>query len=168
MTREFTYSCHTCGELHVGIPSFGADYPLEYLLVPDADKAGRTQLTADTCVLDDNTYFVRGCVEIPVHGYEDPLVWGVWVTLSEKNFCIFTDTLNQEGRERHGPFFGWLTTVPPGYPDALLKTMVHVRPLPERPLIELEPTQHPLAVDQRDGIEPERVAEIVDMVLHRL
>jgi len=36
-----------------------------------------------------------------------------------------------------------------------------------RPLVELELTDHPLAVDQRDGIEQARLQEIVIGLLHQ-
>jgi hypothetical protein len=38
---------------------------------------------------------------------------------------------------------------------------VHFRAGNQRPTIELEPTEHPLAVDQRTGITIERAWEIV-------
>lgn len=44
--------------------------------------------------------------------------------------------------------------------------VVHLQPVPTRPLVELEPTEHPLAVDQREGITPDRAREIVMAVLH--
>jgi hypothetical protein len=47
-----------------------------------------------------------------------------------------------------------------------LKTMVHQRPVGERPMVELEETDHPLSVDQRDGIDPARMEEIISRVLH--
>ncbi|MFF0296871.1 hypothetical protein ACFYS8_16970 [Kitasatospora sp. NPDC004615] len=36
----------------------------------------------------------------------------------------------------------------------------------QRPLIELEPTDHPLTVEQRAGITRDRVREIAEAVLH--
>jgi hypothetical protein len=93
-------------------------------------------------------------------------VYGVWVSLSEKSFATFRDTYELEGREQQAPFFGWLTAVPPPFPEALLKTMVHLRPVPNRPYIELEPTDHPLAVAQKEGISPARVQEIAERLLH--
>ena len=55
----------------------------------------------------------------------------------------------------------------PCYPETLqLKTMVRTRRVGLRPLVELEPTDHPLAVEQRFGITWRRVQEIVETVLH--
>jgi hypothetical protein len=47
-----------------------------------------------------------------------------------------------------------------------LKTKVHLRDDGIRPLIELEPSSHPLAVDQREGITVDRVAEIYAAYMH--
>ncbi|MFQ6227966.1 DUF2199 domain-containing protein [Nocardia sp. NPDC002869] len=63
---------------------------------------------------------------------------------------------------------GWLTTDLSAYsPTTLnLKTRLHTRPVGERPFIELEPTDHPLAVEQRTGITRDRVHEIAEAMLH--
>jgi hypothetical protein len=47
-----------------------------------------------------------------------------------------------------------------------LKTMVYHRALGLRPLVELEPTDHPLAVHQREGIPPSELQKIITSVLH--
>ncbi|MFF0442053.1 DUF2199 domain-containing protein [Kitasatospora sp. NPDC004614] len=47
-----------------------------------------------------------------------------------------------------------------------LKTNLHTKPIGQRPLIELEPTDHPLTVEQRAGITRDRVREIAEAVLH--
>lgn len=66
------------------------------------------------------------------------------------------------------PYFGWLSTDLFLYsPSTInLKTHVHTRPIGQRLFIELEPTDHPLAVGQRTGIAMERVRKIAEAVLH--
>ena len=55
----------------------------------------------------------------------------------------------------------------PLYPSTEnLKTRVHLRDDGVRPYIELEPTDHPLAVEQRNGITVDRVAEILAYYEH--
>ncbi len=77
------------------------------------------------------------------------------------------DFWEQPGRESEPPYFGWLSSVVPGYPKTLsLNTMVHTRPVGARPLIELEPTDHPLAVEQRDGISWDRIQQIAELARH--
>ena len=66
-----------------------------------------------------------------------------------------------------GPFFGWLNAYLKPYPDTMnLKTQVHLRDNGIRPFIELEPTDHPLAIEQRTGISVTRVAELYEIMVH--
>jgi len=70
-------------------------------------------------------------------------------------------------RSQVGPFFGWLDAWLKPYPDTMnLKTQVHLRDDGVRPYIELEPTSHPLSVEQRTGISVDRVAEIYSAIVH--
>ncbi|MFG2116228.1 DUF2199 domain-containing protein [Streptomyces sp. NPDC048718] len=125
-------------------------------------------LTSDECVVLAEHYFVKGLIEIPVVGSDEVFSWAVWVSLSRENFSRARDLWEKPGRESEEPYFGWLTTdLLPYSPTTLnLKTYVHTRPVGERPLVELEPTDHPLAVEQRTGITLERVREIAAAVLH--
>jgi hypothetical protein len=163
----FAFRCGTCHAVHEGIPSFGWDYPVQYLAVPESQRGQRCVLTPDTCAIDDEHYFVRGCLDVPLIGRDDILSWGVWTSLSMKNFVRFQELLAERERAAHEPFFGWLCSHVWIYPETLnLKTRVHLRDNGLRPYIELEPTEHPLAVEQRDGITVERVAEIYEKMLH--
>jgi len=163
----FEFRCRSCGEIHKGTPGFGAAAPLSYYAVPEAERGSRCELGSDDCVIDRAFFFVRGCLEIPVHGEEEPLVWGVWVSLSEPNFLAWLRLFEEERRSHVGPFFGWLNAWLKPYPEAVnLKTRVHLRDHGLRPRIELEPTDHPLAQEQRNGISVDRVAEIYAIMMH--
>ena len=106
-------------------------------------------------------------MEVPVAEVQERFSWDVWVSLSQKNFARACELWQKPGREREPPYFGWLNTALPCYPNTLnLKTMVHTREVGRRPWIELEPTDHPLAVEQREGITLARVQEIAELLLH--
>jgi hypothetical protein len=47
-----------------------------------------------------------------------------------------------------------------------LKINLRTQPIGQRPLIDVEPTDHPLAVEQRTGITLDRVREIAEMMSH--
>lgn len=162
------FQCSTCGKWHDELPmSFGADAPYWYEAVAPEERGRRVAISSDQCVIDDEQFFVRGVLEIPVIDGEGPFTWGVWVSLSRKNFHRMADLWETVGRENEPPYFGWLSTAIPCYPDTLnLKTHVHTRPVGRRPSIELEPKEHPLALEQRDGITVARVEEIAECVLH--
>ena len=166
-SEPFRFECATCGSYHLGIPSFGWDFPVQYLAVPESERAQRVELSDDACVIDDEWFFVRGCLEIPVEGYDEPLSYGVWLSLSRANYARYAELFDKADRVEGEQFFGWLCTAIPGYPDTqLLKTVVRVRPWPTRPLVQLEPTDHPLSLEQRTGISAMRVQQIVERIMH--
>ena len=113
-------------------------------------------------------FLIQGCLEIPVVDGSEAFAWGVWTSLSQENFKRTVELWGTEGRENEPPYFGWLSSRMPLYPETLnLKTHVHTRPVGQRPFIELEPTDHPLAVEQREGITMARVREIAAALLHQ-
>lgn len=167
MASDPGFSCSCCGAHHPELPmNFTAAAPAVW--DPAFADAEDCLLSSDQCVVQGQHYFVKGLIEIPVNGGDEVFSWGVWVSLSRENFSRAADWWDRPGRESEKPYFGWLTTDLPVYsPTTLnLKTNVHTRPLGERPFVELEPTDHPLAVEQRTGITLDRVREIAAAVLH--
>jgi len=70
-------------------------------------------------------------------------------------------------RSHIGPFFGWLSAELPLDPSAENpKTRVHLRDNGIRLFVEREPTDQPLAIEQRDRIPVARVAEIYAHLVH--
>lgn len=167
MTSDLGFTCTCCGAQHPELPM---NYTAEAPAVWDPAFAGADDclLSSDQCVIHGQHYFVKGLIEIPVIDSDEVFSWGVWVSLSRENFSRAADLWDKPGREAEQPYFGWLTTDLPVYsPTPLdLKTRVHTRPVGERPFVELEPTAHPLAVEQRTGITLDRVREIAAAVLH--
>jgi hypothetical protein len=113
-------------------------------------------------------FFIRGVIEIPVTGRDEPFGWTVWVSVSGDNFARAVDAWYRPGRESEPPYFGWLSNEISVYPDPTinLKAYLRTRPVGQRPWIELEPTGHPLAVEQRNGIDEARVREIAARAMH--
>jgi hypothetical protein len=163
----FSFKCTRCKETHEGMPSFGALAPLSYYEIPEDERGTRCTLRSDDCVIDEKWFFVRGCLEIPVLGEAEPFVWGVWGSLSKANFVEWSNYFGEARRSHTGPYFGWLNAHIGLYPDTRnLKTAVHIRDDGVRPYIELEPTDHPLAIEQREGITVQRVAELYSLMMH--
>ena len=167
MADSNSFVCATCGETHEGIPGLSFDAPFHYNQMSPDERSASAFLNTDVCSIAGEDFFVRGCLEIPVHGQEEPFIWGVWVSLSKSNFDRYVETIGTSALGE-GPHFGWLCSRLPGYPDTLhLKTNVHFRAGGLRPLVEVEPTDHPLAVDQRDGMSAEAIRRIVEANLHQ-
>jgi hypothetical protein len=133
--------------------------------VPEEQRAERCRISEDLCVLDGEDYFFRCVLELPLHGGDDRYGLGVWSTLSATNFNIYADDFNGPGKADFGPFFGWQANRVPKFDDPFIqKCRVHFHAGKLRSTIELEPTDHPLAIAQRDGITITKALEIASTV----
>jgi len=119
-------------------------------------------------MIDDEDIFVRGCLEIPIIGQQDSFIYGVWESVSKASFARIVELWGASIIENEPPKFGWLCNNISLYPTTLsLKTNLHLHGGGKRPSIELEPTDHPLAVEQRQGISIKRVEEIATALSFR-
>lgn len=166
--NEFEFKCSICDEIHKGMPSFGIMAPNYYFSIPKNELSERVFLTTDTCVIDNENFFVRGCLEIPVIGYLEKFSFGAWVSLSEDNFYRFEELYDKVNREHEVPMFGWFSSwVWPYYEDTEnIKSRIHFRNNGIRPYIELEPTNHPLALAQTIGITEQDLYKIYEYYVH--
>lgn len=168
MTDADGYLCHRCDERHDGPPfSYGTDAPVHW---SDEDATRPDSLLEqEYCVIRDEFFFVKGNVSIPVRDADQDFEWTVWVSLSRANMTRALDVWTTEGRESEPAYFGWLSTdlsAVYGQTTVNLKTHVHTRPVGIRPVIFVEPGDHPLSIEQQQGITRARVREFADIVLH--
>lgn len=163
-----SYLCKSCGKVHDGLPtSYGVEAPFNWEGLNDDERKKRGEISTDQCVIDNDQFYVKGNIEIPILGASERFVWTVWVSLSQESFARATKLWNKRGRENEPPYFGWLSTRLPCYPETLnLKTSVVTRTKGVRFRIDLEPTDHPLAIEQRTGIGWGRIQEFAEKILH--
>lgn len=144
---------------------FGPTEPDYVAAIPVRNRAGRVQMDCDLCIVDHRYFFIRGCLELPINGTRFTFTWLVWASLSEKNFNRAVDLWESSGREGEPPYFGWLNNRLPGYPDTTeLKLNVHTREVGKRPAFEVEFTNHPLAMEQRNGMTQKRAESLARLV----
>jgi hypothetical protein len=167
MSTDVGYFCSCCGQQHAELPfSYGALAPAYW---DENMKDGeRTILGGEQCVIGGEQFYVRARLVLPVLDSPDEFDWGVWVSVSKPSFARICDLWTDPERIKEPPYFGWLATELPIYePTTLnLKTRLQSQAIGVRPTIELEPTDHPLAVEQRTGITMARVQAIAEMLLH--
>lgn len=164
---ESSFRCRSCAEEHAGPPfSYGSDAPAVWSDEFSSDD--NSELSDERCVIRGEHFFVRARILLPVVDADVTFDWGVWTTLSEANFQRMSELWTTPGREAEPHYFGWLSTELPGYEPSTLWLKCHVltQPVGERPVLRLEPTDHPLAVEQRDGISTARVREFAELLLH--
>jgi hypothetical protein len=132
------------------------------------ERDERSELGEEQCVIGEEHFFVRGLVRLPVLDAEADFEWGVWVSLSRGDFLRMSDLWQAPGREAEPAYSGSLATALPTYsPSTLdLRTLVHTQPVGLRPVVELEPADHPLAREQREGITVARVQRLAELLLH--
>jgi hypothetical protein len=162
-----TYTCATCGQTHAGLPlSFAADFPDPYANLNPDERDARAVIGSDQCIIDQQQFFLRGCLEIPIIGQSEPFLWGLWATVWEKDFDEIADCWETQGREnKHGPFNGRLANSVKDYPETLnlkLKIVLGAPFKPDfglsgftvgtRPLFYIEESEHPFAKEQQHGI----------------
>jgi hypothetical protein len=155
-----TYKCATCGEIHDDLPDIGDDKPYYWYTIPEEQRASLAELTEDTCIIDNEDYFIRGVINIPILDYEHDFGFGVWVSQKKENFFNY---LENSDSNQIGPYFGWLSTEISYYEKSTLnlKTMAHFMGNGKRPRIEVEPSDHPLSINQHQGITRAEAWEIV-------
>ena len=142
------------------MPAFDSDAPADW----DPALAGEegSALGSDQCVVRDERWLLRGNLVLPVQGDGEDLVWGVWLSVSEGTFDRAAELWEHPHRVREPPYPGWLATELPGYEVSTLGMLARLRhrPVGLRPLVVLHGSDHPLAVEQREGIGPERAEQL--------
>src|SRR5262249_14448685 len=135
-----TFLCRNCGATHAGPAlSYGAEAPAAWYEISENQRKNRSVLSSDQCVIDRKYFFIAGNIEIAIIGSEKVFRWTVWVSLTKKHYERAAALWDKVGREAEPPYFGWLSTSLPAYPDTLnLRTNVHTRPVGIRPYVELE------------------------------
>jgi hypothetical protein len=159
---QLSWTCKCCDRSFDTLPmSYGIDAPRNWFALSVTERAIRAELSDDACIIDGKEFYVRGCVEIPVLHSTETFVWGVWVSVSEESFRYIHEKRNAPIADDEPPRFAWLDTWIQGYPDpTYIKCHLYLRSGNLRPRIVLEPTDYPLAVEQRQGINVDRVKQI--------
>ena len=147
--------------------SLGSPAPAAWFAIPENERENRAALSSDQCIIDDQHFFLLGQLQIPVTDADHLFTWLTWVSVSEANFDRASNLWHAVGRESEPPYFSWIQSSFPYTESTLnLKAALHTQPLGERPLVQLEPSEHPLSVEQRNGITMARVQELVESSLH--
>jgi hypothetical protein len=164
------FKCSICGEKHdVEELAWHFREPLPWLLASETERE-HSAMTEEQCELvthEGMHFFNHALLQIPIKGSDEVFTWGVWCSLSEKSYLEVSENWENSERTNMGPYFGWLCSKIPEYPDTMyLKTHVHQREVGLRPTVELEQTTHPLAIHQREGIDAAELNRIVCVLFH--
>ena len=163
-----TYLCSCCGKEHTGVPfSFAADFPDPYANLNKDGRDARAIIGSDQCIIDQQQFYLRGCLEIPIVGTDQVFLWGLWATLWEHDFDEIAEYWDSEGRQtRIGPYKARLANTPSLYPETFNLTLsIRIMPVGERPLFVVDDLDHPLGTEQRNGISLDKAQEYACLLL---
>jgi hypothetical protein len=161
------FVCSVCGEHHdERLLDIRLGLPHDIHVLDDDARARRAWLADDFAVLDDERFFVRGLLELPIPGLDDRFAYGTWLEVSmadfqelmrrwhdEEQFAAVECTLANE-LEPYRATVGLRATLRATAPDRL-------------PAVELAAAPHELVRAQRAGITVDRSDELAAAVLHR-
>ena len=162
------FACSVCGEYHaeelrdirMGLP--GAIFALS-----DEECAERTWLADDFAVLDDERFFVRGLLELPVRDDGGRFGYGTWVEVPIRTFKKLMKRWDDP--QQFEPAWCLLANDLPPYDDTVrLHATLQPVAAARLPLVELDDAEHRLVDEQRDGITAERSRELAAVVAHAM
>jgi len=155
------FECPVCGQQHPLSFAFAANAPHAVLAIPEAELTNRLIISPFQCVIDNKDFYLRGRILIPVHGYDEPFVWGVWAEISPKNFLRAHELWNTPGRENEPPFPGYLNTDLPLYGSTMnVEVDVQTQIVGRKPHFYVRDPDLVVGTEQREGITPERLQDI--------
>lgn len=163
------YICECCGEEKEDWPAIAYSAPYPYFNLSEEEREN-SELTSDFCIIqysDETCYFIRTVLVQEVNDSCQNVEYGIWVSLSEKNFNDYSE--NYENKTFEGGYFGWLANYLPNYDfKNSIPTDVMVNNEIGRPLIYPHQSHdHPFVHDFYNGISKEEAERRIDMVLNQ-
>jgi hypothetical protein len=154
-----SYACTTCGETHDALPALGFKAPDYAELVPEKDRPNRIKIDDDLCAVDDELFFIRASLRIPILDLDDTLNLSVWISQKKENFISYIENFDSD---EIGPYFGWLSNEFQfrGVSTLNIESQVNFPGNSFRPYIELKESDHPLSIVHRTGISLDEAWQI--------
>ena len=142
------FQCSKCGKVHKEWPAIAFDAPHNFYELSEGEKKKYVkEITDDFCVLeyeDQTDRFIRVVLYQEVIDSCQYLHYGVWVSLSEKNFDEYKANFYSE--EQEGIYFGYLCSQIANYGYSnTIKTNVVLSKNRQRP--EVIPHQDQMEID---------------------
>jgi hypothetical protein len=149
-----SYKCSICGKIHDEQPmDIGYQKPADYFKIPPDGREKRIKLSSDLCSIDDSEFYIRGILALPIKDSTKEFRWGVWIRVQESDFKRHIELWDGNIPPDEPALVGYLSGGAKDYEDSdTLEVKVHLQPGNQRPRFEVVSDQHPLGIDQRNGI----------------
>ena len=143
-----------------GIMDIAYRMPLPCETLTLSERNERMRLSDDLCVLDQEHFFIRGVLRLPIVDSNEYLGFGLWVSTSEEDFLSYAHAFSDTSPDL-GPHFGLLANGILGMDGTMgLKCQLQYQELNQRPLVALAPSDHPLVISQMIGISIDQMFDI--------
>jgi hypothetical protein len=162
------FVCSVCGEFHAErMLDIRLSLPEPIYALADDERASRAWIADDFAVLDEEHFYLRGLLEIPVPELDSRFGYGTWVEVSAADFNDLLEHWYDADQSRLPTVDATLANELAPYADTA-GLAVRVRPVSaERlPAVELADADHPLVAEQQAGISTARSDELAAAVLH--
>src|SRR5262245_15429155 len=108
--EDFRWHCTCCGREMTGLPqAIAFDCPLHWTRLDEVDRV-RSSLTPDFCRIETETgvaRYIRCVLPLPVPEIADEFEFGVWTSVSERSWDIYSDGFQTDVYATDG-CFGYL------------------------------------------------------------
>ena len=166
--------CRSCDQAHSGVFDISFGSPI-YWQGDDTYSENSSVLESanflseDLCIVEGEDYFARCVLKLPISGSGQCFGFGVWTSLSRASFDEYLEHFDDGKYPPGTQWFGWFSNTLQAYPETLsLKCNVSPQSGRQRPLIEIQPSDHPLSIEQQNGITLDRLLEIYAAHGHQL
>jgi hypothetical protein len=161
------YRCPSCAEKHEGFPALAYALPDVIFALPVAERDARAVVSSDLCILDDNRFFIRCVMAVPVLDCADAIEYGPWVEVDARDFGRYAVHFNGGGHPAWAAAEGVLANAFPASSQTTLGLSCMIRAdkdASQRPGVEILDASHAIHAEQLNGIALPRAMEIVSQM----
>jgi len=162
---SYKWTCSCCSDEHIGLPmAYAFVRPDNWNGISDLQRQ-KGHLDSDFCYFtgDDNhkQFYIRCVLPFPIKDYDAEFEFGVWMSVSEKSFKIYSAGYESEQYEVDG-CFGYLMHNIPEFGDTWgLNSSIEFEQNGQRPLVYLHESDHPLVHVQQEGLDLDYIKRLV-------
>jgi len=140
--------------------------PDEFFALSPHERSRRGFHNLDLCDFDGR-FFIRGVLPLPVIGQRRDFGWGVWAEVSRDAFRRYVELYSDPQQGLEPAFRGRLANSLRGYEETRgLGLSIQLTGETSRPAFTVLDQAHALSLEQREGISPRRVMELMVPFLH--
>jgi hypothetical protein len=160
------FVCSVCGEEHdERVLDIRLALPDSIHRLDHDARESRTWLADDFAVLDNEHFFVRGLLELPIPELANRFGYGTWVEVPMRTFSKLLK--HWHAPEQFEPVTGYLANELEPYRGTIgLEARLRAISADRLPAVELAEAAHELVHDQRHGISMVRSDELAAVVQH--